>query len=182
MSTRSNTSRLICALALTAVAGTASAMLSKPVYSTAKDEVKAMYKAEREGCNSLAGNLKDVCVEKAKGHEKVALAHLEYQYTGKQKDRNDYLEARYEARYQVAKEACDSQAGNAKDVCMAEAKAARDKSKADLKANKAVAEAKDDAMETKLKADYKVAAEKCDALSGNPKDSCQASAKARYFQ
>lgn len=179
--TRSIVPRLLC-LALATVAGAASANLTKPVYSTAKDEVKAMFKTERDSCGSLSGNAKDVCVERAKGQEKVALANLEYQYTGKEKDRNDYLESRYEAAYKVAKEMCDDKAGNTKDVCVAEAKARHDKAKADLKANKAVISAESDAVETKLKADYKVASERCDALSGASKDSCQASAKARYFQ
>lgn len=174
--------RILCALALVGLAGTASATLTKPVYSAAKDEVKAMYKTERDKCDSLSGNAKDVCVERAKGQEKVALANLEYQYTGKDKDRNDYLEARYNARYEVAKEMCDDKSGNAKDVCMKEAKAEHDKAKADLKANKKVAEAQNDAMETKLKADYKVAKERCDSMSGDAKDSCQAAAKARYYQ
>ena len=180
--TRFTAPHLLCALALAGLAGAASANITKPVYSTAKDELKTMYKAERDKCGSLAGNAKDVCVERAKGHEKVALAHLEYQYTGTTKDRNDYLEARYDAKYKLAKEACDDKSGNAKDVCVADAKAAHDKAKADLKANKAVAEAQNDQMEAKLKADYKAANERCDSLSGDAKDSCQASAKARYFQ
>ena len=74
--TRSSAPRLLCALAFLGLAGTASANLTKPVYSSAKDEVKAMFKAERDKCDSLSGNAKDVCVERAKGHEKVALAHL----------------------------------------------------------------------------------------------------------
>lgn len=180
--TRFHTPRVLCALLLAGLAGAASANLTKPVYDTAKDEVKAMFKAERDSCDKLSGNTKDVCVERAKGQEKVALAHLEYQYTGNTKDRNDYLEARYEAKYNVAKEACDSLSGNAKDVCVADAKAAHDKAKADLKANKKIADAQNDQMEAKLKADYKAANERCDSLSGNAKDSCQASAKARYFQ
>jgi hypothetical protein len=182
MTKQIRTTRLLCALALIGLAGTASANLTKPVYSQAKDEVKAMFKAERDKCGSLAGNAKDVCVERAKAHEKVALANLEYQYTGTVKDHNDYLEARYEARYKLAKEMCDDKSGNAKDVCVAEAKAQHDKAKADLKANKKIASAEADAMEAKLKADYKVANERCDTLSGDAKDSCQASAKARYFQ
>ena len=180
--TRFPTPRLLCAVALLSLAGAASANLTKPVYSTAKDEVKSMFKAEREKCSTLAANAKDVCVERAKGHEKVALAHLDYQHTGNTKDRNDYLKARYEANYKLAKEMCDDKSGNTKDVCVADAKAAHDKAKADLKANKEVAEAQNDQMNTKLKADYKAANERCDSLSGNPKDSCQASAKARYFQ
>ncbi len=182
MNTRSNAPRLLCALLLAGLAGAASANLSKPVYNTAKDEVKAMFKTERDNCGSLAGNAKDVCVERAKGHEKVALAHLEYQYSGKEKDRNDYLEARYEAKYKLAKEMCDDKSGNAKDTCVAEAKASHDKAKADLKANKKIAEAQNDQMEAKMKADYKAANERCDSLAGDAKDSCQASAKARYFQ
>jgi len=180
--TRFPTPRLLCALLFVGLAGAASANLTRPVYSTAKDEVKAMFKAEKDKCDALSGNAKDVCVERAKGHEKVALAHLEYQYTGSIKDRNDYLEARADAKYKIAKEACDSQSGNAKDVCVADAKAAHDKAMADLKANKKIAEAQNDQMEAKLKADYKAASERCDSLSGDAKDSCQASAKARYFQ
>ncbi len=179
---RSHAPRALFALLLAGLAGAASANLTKPVYDTAKDEVKAMFKSERDSCDKLSGNVKDVCIERAKGQEQVALAHLEYQYTGNAKDRNDYLEARYEAKYKVAKEACDSLSGNAKDVCVADAKAAHDKAKADLKANKKIAEAQNDQMEAKLKADYKAANERCDSLSGNAKDSCHASAKARYFQ
>ena len=182
MTKRIPTPSLVCALVLTGLAGAASANLTKPVYSTAKDQVKAMFKAERDNCDKLSGTAKDVCVERAKGQEKVALAHLEYQYTGTQKDRNDYLEARLEARYQVAKEACGDKAGNAKDVCIADAKAVHDKARADLKASKAIAEVQNDQMEAKLKADYQAANERCDALAGDAKDSCQASAKARYFQ
>ena len=182
MTTRTQAPRLLCALVLAALAGTASANLSKPVYDSAKDEIKTMFKTERSACDKMSGNAKDVCVERAKGQEKVALAHLEYQHTGKAKDRHDYMEARYEARYEIAKEACDAKSGNDKDVCQTDAKAARDKAKADLKANKAIAEARDDQMEAKLKADYKAASERCDSLSGHAKDSCQASAKARYFQ
>lgn len=182
MTPRFNTPRLLCALALVGLTGAASATITKPVYSAAKDELKAMYKTERDGCGSMSGNAKDVCVERAKAHEKVALAHLEYQHTGTTKDKNDYLEARVDAKYKLAKEICDDKSGNAKDVCVADAKAAHDKAKADLKANKAIAEAKNDQMEAKLKADYKAANERCDSLSGDAKDSCQASAKARYFQ
>jgi bisphosphoglycerate-dependent phosphoglycerate mutase len=182
MNNRFHAPRLLCALVLSGLAGAASANLTHPVYATAKDEVKAMFKTERDNCGSLSGNAKDVCVERAKGQEKVALAHLEYQYTGKEKDRNDYLEARYEAKYKVAKEACDDKSGNAKDVCVADAKVWHDKAKADLKANKKIADAQNDQMEAKLKADYKAANERCDSLSGDAKDSCQASAKARYFQ
>lgn len=183
MNARNLSLRTFTALALTSACAMASAIpLSRPVYDLAKDQLKVHYKAERDACDSLAGNTKDICVERAKGREKVAMAHLQYQLSNSEKDRKDYLEARYEARYEVAKEICDNQSGNPKDVCMAQAKAERDKAKADLKANVAVQEAKEDALEARWKADYKVAREQCDSLSGPAKDSCVASAKARFYQ
>ncbi|MFO1336904.1 MAG: hypothetical protein U1F53_01495 [Burkholderiaceae bacterium] len=183
MNVRTHPLRALAALALGTACAVASAVpLSRPVYDLAKDQLKVHYKAERDACDAMAGNTKDVCVERAKGREKVAMAHLQYQLTNSDKDRRDYLEARYEARYEVAKESCDSQAGNPRDVCQAQAKAARDKAKADLKANVAIREAQDDALEARWKADYKVAREQCDTLDGAAKESCVASAKARYYQ
>jgi hypothetical protein len=169
--------------ALWAIAGAASAApLPKATYDAAKSELKTNYKTERAGCDSMAGNAKDICVETAKGHEQVAMAHLEYQYTGKSSDRAALLKARYEARYEVAEERCDDLGAQQKDVCMAEAKAERDKGKASAAAAKDVDEAVEDAQTAALKADYKVAREKCDTLGGNNKDVCLASARARFDQ
>ena len=173
-------SSIVCALALASTATFAQSKLSSTAYDTAKEQVKTSFKAERSACDTLAGNAKDICVETAKGREKVAMAHLQVQRTGAAKDQSKLAEARYEARYEVAKEVCDDQTVNAKDVCVKEAKAARDKAKADVKMNKEVREARNEAEETKLKADYKVASERCDSLSGNAKDACVASAKARF--
>jgi len=184
MSRSLKTSASLLAAAALLVLGTAAKAnnFSKDVYSGAKDHIKSLYKTERDACDALAGNAKDVCVEEAKGREKIGLAQLEYNYSGKDKDRMKLAEAKWEARYAIAKERCDDAAGNAKDVCVQEAKAAEAKAKANAKLAKAVNEAADDAYETKLKADYKVAAEKCDTQSGNGKDICMAAAKARYGQ
>lgn len=203
MTSRFSPTQILCAIALACAASAASAQtptapgqpmqptmkapapfqaLSTPVYNGARDDLKASYKAARDACNKLAGNAKDVCVERAKGDEKVGMANLKYQHTGAMKDRNDFLEARNDARYKIAKESCDDMAGNPKDVCRADAKAQHDKAKADMKANKAVNEARSDAVETKMKANYKTASERCDGMAGNDKDVCVASAKARYHQ
>jgi hypothetical protein len=152
------------------------------VYNAARDQLWTSYKMERDSCDRLSGNAKDICVETAKGKEKVAMAHLQYQRSGDAKDMNKLAEARYEARYEVAKEMCDDQAGSSKDVCLATAKTDRDKAKADAKANKEMKDARADAIDAKDKADYKLATEKCDAMSGNDKDVCMASARARYGQ
>ncbi len=162
------------------VSAQAATNFSKATYNGAKDDIKATYKVEKNGCATLSGNAKDICVEQAKGHEKVALAQLEANYSGNAKDALKLQTAMYEARYDLAKEKCDDLAGNAKDVCVTGAKTARDKAKADVKLKKVVTEAMVDDVTTRMKADYKLAREKCDALSGGPKDICVASAKARF--
>lgn len=158
------------------------ANFSKSVYDGAKDDIKKTYKVDKDACDKLSGNAKDICEEEAKGREKVALAQLEYNYSGNAKDEAKLIEARYEARYEVAKERCEDRTGDAKDVCEREAKSAYEKAKAELKMNKKVAEAVDDAEQARVKADYKLASEKCSTMSGDAKDVCVNSAKARYSQ
>jgi uncharacterized protein with LGFP repeats len=170
------------ALLATAFAAAGAATLSPAAYEQARKELQTLYKNDRDACNQKSGNAKDICVETVKGREKVALARLQYQRSGAAKDMSKLNEARYEARYEVAKEVCDDQAGNAKSVCVAQAKAARDKAKANVKMAKDVTEARQDADDVKMKADFKVAQERCDAMSGNAKDACVASARARFGQ
>ncbi len=184
MNTFPNKLRLFstAAVALGFAASGFAATLSPAVHQQARTDLQATYKAEREACDKLSSNAKDICVETAKGQEKVALAHLQYQRSGDAKDMVKLSEARTEARYEVAKEMCDDQAGNAKDVCVAQAKADHDKAKANAKLTKEVQEARTDASDTKTKADFKVAQERCDAMSGDTKDACVAGAKARFGQ
>ncbi|HSI47244.1 MAG TPA: hypothetical protein VLA61_03160 [Ideonella sp.] len=155
---------------------------SKSAYDGARKDIETTYKAEKDSCDKQTGNAKDICVEQAKANEKVAKARLEFNYTGKPTDEARLAEAQSDGRYEVAKEKCDDLAGNAKDVCVKEAKAAHDSAKADLKAHKKIVNAEQDALDTKMTAEYKVAKEKCDGLSGDAKDTCVASAKARYNQ
>ena len=171
---------IACVLATAGASSFAQTMISSSVHGAAKDRIKAVYKAEKEACNSLTANAKDVCQETAEGREEVALAHLQVQRTGSADDRRKLVEARVSARHDVAKEMCDDLSGNAKDVCVTKAKTELDKAKADIKMNKAVNEARNDAEDSKMKADYKLASERCDTLSGEAKDSCVATAKARY--
>jgi hypothetical protein len=151
----------------------------------------AAYKADKEACNSLSGNAKDVCMQEAKGKENVAKAEAKAAYDGTPKARENARLARAEATYEVAKEKCDDMSGNQKDVCVKEAKAAYAKAKADAKVDRVAADssrkavdkttdAKQEAAEDKREAEYKVAVEKCDAMSGNAKDACVREAKAKY--
>jgi hypothetical protein len=156
--------------------------LNREVYSMARDDIQALYKAERDACKSLSGNAKDICVETAKGREKVALAHLEFQRSGKPADRASLAKAQLEARYEIAKERCDDLSGNAKDACQVQARSERDKAMADMKAAKEIAEIRSEQQVSKDRADFAMAQEKCNSLSGARKDSCEAAARARYMQ
>lgn len=154
--------------------------MTKPDYTAAKTHLSADYKGDKAACASMAGNNKDICIEQAKGKEKVARAELEYSYTAKDTDRNKVLVAKAESTYAVAKERCDDKAGNAKDMCRSEAKAIETKALAQAKLGKEIISAEKDAATDMNDADYKVAIEKCDALAGDAKSSCVAAAKAKF--
>ena len=112
---------LIAALLLAAAPAFAATM-AKGEYSAEKDKIKATYGMDKKACDGMSGNAKDVCHEEAKGKEKVALADLEFRYTGKADDGTKLAKAKAEAVYEVAKERCDDQSGDAKKACVATAK------------------------------------------------------------
>jgi hypothetical protein len=176
--------------------------VTKAEYAKVKDGIKAEHKAMKAGCDSLAGNAKDICEAQAKGGEAVALAELEARYKPGVKSRYDVRIAKADAEFSVAKEKCDDQAGNAKDVCVKESKSAHVAAKADAgtwrktalanqtagdkavkargEADEKIVAARKDAATDKRDAEYAVAKEKCDALAGNTKDACVQDAKSRY--
>src|SRR5436309_13663483 len=171
----------LLACASIAVAGvTGAAPISKDAYNAENKRIEDQYKGDRDECKSMTGNQKDICIETAKGKEKVAKADNEAAYKDTEKARYDVRIARAEADYAVAKEKCDDRSGNDKDVCVKEAKAAETKARADAKATHVAADTRKDAAEDKRTADYKVAVEKCDSLSGDAKSQCVRDAKARY--
>ena len=156
------------------------ATMTKADYKAGKTRISAEYKADKAACASFADNARDICVEQAKGKEKVARAELEYGYSAKASDQNKVLVAKAESTYAVAKEKCDDKAGNDKDVCVKEAKAVEVKALADAKMGKQIGEAKMDAAEDKRDADYNVATQKCDAMAGDAKANCMAAVKAKF--
>jgi len=158
------------------------ASMSKADYKATKTRISADYKAEHSACASHTANAKDVCVEEASAKQKVALAELEYGYSGKPVDQTKVKVAKAESAYAVAKEKCDDQAGKAKDVCVKEAKAVEVKALADAKMGQQIGEAKVDASDAKRDADYKVAVEKCDAMAGDAKASCLSAAKVLFHK
>ena len=156
------------------------ATMAKADYKASKSTIAATYKTDKQACAALAANAKDICMEEAKGKDKVALAELEYGYTGKAGDRNKILVVKADTTYATAKERCDDLSGNPKSVCVQEAKAVQTKALADAKLGKEVGAAQKDATADKRAADLKVALEKCDALAGAAKTACVDSAKASF--
>lgn len=180
MTTLRHLQTVMACAALFAASGAFAVTMSKSEYTAAKDHIGAEYKADKAACASSSGNAKDVCVEQAKGKEKVARAELEYDHTGKARDAHKLALAKADSAYAIAKEMCDDKAGNAKDVCTAEAKATHTKAVADAKLSEKVGEARKDATQDKNDANYKVAEQKCESLAGDAKASCISAAKAHF--
>jgi hypothetical protein len=185
------TMAILAAAGLCLAGGSGAQPMSKDAHDNAIKNAESQYKTDKAACDGMSGNAKDICVEEAKGKEKVAKADAEAAYKNTPKAREEARVARADAAYSVAKERCDDMTGNAKDVCVKEAKAAHVRATADANVDRVAADtskaaatktadAKKDAAEDKRDADYKVAAEKCDALSGAAKDTCIKDAKARY--
>jgi hypothetical protein len=109
------------------------ANMTKEEASAEKARIEAEYKADKKACDAMNGNAKDVCVEQAKGKEKVARAELDYKQDASERHRGKVAEAKAEAQYAVAKEKCDDLSGDQKDVCVKDAKAAKARVEADMK-------------------------------------------------
>jgi hypothetical protein len=188
-------STLVMALAAGVAVGfvdvAAAQMMTKDSRDAAYKSADAQYKSEKDACNRLSGNTKDICVEEAKGRDSVSKADADAAFENTPKKREAARLARADATYAVAKEKCDDLSGNPKDVCVKEAKAAHVKAKADANVDRVAADTRNTATEktTDAKreaandtrdAEYKVAVEKCDAFAGAAKDTCVRDAKSRF--
>lgn len=120
---------------------TATDKMSKEDYKTAKDKISADYKAAKELCKPMKDNAQDVCEKEAKAKEKIAMAELDFNRTGKDADRLKLAKVKADQEYEVAKEKCEDQKGDGMMACKKDAKAAQDKALADIKADKKVAKA-----------------------------------------
>lgn len=118
---RTQSISLLAAL-LMAAAPAMAANMPKGEYNAAKDSIKATHKTDAKACDAMTGNAKDICKEEAKAKEKVALAELEYRYTGKAADSTKLAKVKAETAYDIAKERCDDLSGDAKNACQATAK------------------------------------------------------------
>lgn len=128
-----------CLMAASSTFAADASKLTREEYKAAKDKISADYKVDKAVCDKLTDNAKDVCDKQAKAKEKVALAELEYNRSGSDRDRVKLANVKAEQEYAVAKEKCDDQTGDAKNICQKEAKAAEARAKAEIKADKKVA-------------------------------------------
>jgi hypothetical protein len=96
-----------------------------------EERIEAQAKADKAKCEPMKGNAKDICMAEAKGKEKVAKAELDAKYTtgDKTKAERKVQETKAEAAYEVAKQKCDDQKGEAKDACQKQARVERDKAR-----------------------------------------------------
>jgi hypothetical protein len=197
----------LIALCLAATLGLAACDDSKPdsrQAQAAADRADAVESADKDACDRLSGNAKDICMADAKGRANIALAERAFADKPTDEHRFELLMARADAAYAVAKERCDDLSGNANDVCRKEAERAYATAKADATLAEKVADAQStareatseaveearettgaaihDAVETKQDAGYAVALEKCDAFAGDARKNCIERAKADYAQ
>ncbi|HUY01877.1 MAG TPA: hypothetical protein VMV33_01210 [Rhodocyclaceae bacterium] len=150
-----------------AAAGFAGSAIAAPTeatvaYTMANQRAAVDYKVARAKCNSLAGNLRAVCVAEARSARIHVEANAKAQYESSLSARTDAREAIADADYDVDKARCASKTGNAENVCIKEAKAALVSATAETRADKKVIEARVDARDDKQTADYKVAIEQFD--------------------
>ncbi|MEJ8852767.1 hypothetical protein [Variovorax rhizosphaerae] len=124
------------AIASTLFAFGSAQALTQDEYKVAKAKIEADYKVAKAKCDTLKDNAKDVCMKQAKGTENLAKAELEQQYKPSPGNARKVAEERAELNYEVAKEKCDAQKGDAKSACVNQAKADHDRAKADMKAIK----------------------------------------------
>lgn len=170
----------IAVVAMLAASGPFAATGNKSDYNAVKDRIGAEYQTDKAACDGFSGNRKDVCLEQARGKEKVARAEAEFNYTGKVADLDKVAIVKADSGFAVAKEICDDKGGDEKNSCRTEAKANHDKALAEAKMTRRVGEARKDAADDRRDADYRVATEKCDTLAGDAKAACISAAKARF--
>jgi hypothetical protein len=149
-------------------------------YNAANNLAGTDYKVTRAKCDSLAGNPKDLCIAQAKYARITVEANAKAEYKDTLGARTKATKLIADAKYDVEKTKCDSQAGNDKDVCIKKAKANKVTVVANATADKKIIEALTDASEDRNTANYKIELEKCDSFSGVAKDTCVTNAKNNF--
>ncbi len=112
--------------------GSVSAM-TKDEYKVAKDKIEATYKSDKQACDAMKDNAKDVCMKEAKGKENIAKAELEQGYKPSDKNMKKVSTVKADSAYDIAKEKCEDQKGDAEKTCKNSAKMEHDNAKKAMK-------------------------------------------------
>jgi len=118
------------ALASLCIAATASAMSDEELRAET-DRIAAQYSTAIAHCQSLQGNDKHICIEDAKGSQRVAQAERDAKVLGDAGHSYQVRVARAEADYRVANERCNEMRGDAVGICKKDAEAAYRKAQQD---------------------------------------------------
>jgi len=110
--------------------------ISGDEYKREKDRIEADAKAAKEKCKSLKDNAQDICETEAKGNEKLAKKELDYKKNPNDRNRQQVEAMKAEVAYELAKEKCEDQKGDAQSNCKKQAKAEKDRAMASAKGKK----------------------------------------------
>ncbi|MBL8477092.1 MAG: hypothetical protein JNK71_13645 [Methyloversatilis sp.] len=114
-----------CALALLSMPALAAGPMTRFEFELETARIASTFTHARAACDALTGNTRDICVEEARAVQAIAHAELAFRRSGHLSDAAAIPVVRAEARYAVARERCDEQAGADKARCLAAAKAAQ---------------------------------------------------------
>ena len=103
---------------------------SRKAKNAEEEAIEQQAKADKAKCDGMKANAKDICMAEAKAKEKVAKAELNAKNEKDQaKAQKKLSDTKADAAYDVAKERCDDQKGEATDACMKQARVDRDREK-----------------------------------------------------
>jgi hypothetical protein len=126
-----NSSSIATALTVFTCVAAAAAGMAKDEYKASRARIAAEYEAARQKCGAHLGNPAQLCVARARGAQKVALAELEATYKPGARTYYDAAIARSEAAYTIASKECDGLGRESRDACAKDARAARERAKAE---------------------------------------------------
>ena len=127
------------------------------------------YEKEKRHCETLQGNDRDVCLQRAASNLQIAEADLKAYEKNTTAAGIKAEQERIKQLHKVDEEKCDAYKGNAKDICIAQADAVRKRREGNLMA-----------LESRLEGQYKVAVEKCETFSGDKRAACKDETKRVY--
>ncbi|GAB2816883.1 hypothetical protein GCM10027276_17450 [Comamonas piscis] len=138
------------ALASLCAAATVMAMSEEEIRAET-NRIAAQYSTAMAHCQTLQGNDKQVCVEDAKGSQRVAQAERDAKLLGDADHNYQVRIARADADYRVAKERCNEMRGDAVGVCKIDAQAAYLKAQQDAQVKRVEAPPATSTDETTLR-------------------------------